>query len=53
MDELRKKNTLGIEQEVFNTGKTKIIITEHFPKNGKTLPELFKDFILRDVKIAS
>lgn len=36
--------------EVFVYGKNRIIISEHFADNGKTLEDLIVDLILRDAR---
>ena len=38
------------EQEYFIFGNCRILITEHFPENGKTYDELIKDLILYTAK---
>lgn len=36
--------------EVFVYGKNRIIISEHFANNGKTLEDLIVDLVLRDAR---
>lgn len=36
--------------EVFVYGKNRIIVSEHFADNGKTLKDLIVDLILREAK---
>lgn len=36
--------------EVFVYGKNRIIISEHFADNGKTLEDLIVDLVLRDAR---
>lgn len=50
---IAEKNILLTEQKCFDAGKVKILITEHFAADGQPFAGLFKEFILRNLKIAS
>lgn len=42
--------TLDDGTEVFVYGKNRIIVSEHFADNGKTLEDLIVDLILREAR---
>lgn len=42
--------TLDDGTEVFVYGKNRIIVSEHFANNGKTLEDLIVDLILREAR---
>lgn len=42
--------TMDDGTEVFVYGKNRIIVSEHFANNGKTLEDLIVDLILREAK---
>lgn len=42
--------TLDDGTEVFVYGKNRIIVSEHFADNGKTLEDLIADLILREAR---
>ena len=48
-----EKNIPLTEQKSSAAGKVKILVTEHFAADGQPFATLFKEFILRKLKIAS
>ena len=53
MIETAEKNIPSTEQKSFDSGKVKILVTEHFAADGQPFAGLLKELILRNLKIAS
>ncbi len=45
-----EKSDSNIKSGYFEYGNVRIIISEHFPDNGKTLENLMESFIIHEAK---